>query len=110
MKAVLIPGVGSQTTGYLYLTNRNLIFVPGHGTPADKAAVTRLARRRCVSVNGEPGLVGVGRGWRRMRIRVDGGPSVVFGVTRRDAVVDELHQALRVSPAYGRIGATALTP
>jgi hypothetical protein len=110
MKAVLIPALGRQTTGYLYLTNRNLVFVPGHGTPADETAVTRLARRRCVSVNGEPGLVSVGRGWRRMRIRLADGPSVVFGVTRRDAVVEELHQALGVSPAYGRIGATVLAP
>jgi hypothetical protein len=110
MKAVLIPALGSQTTGFLYLTNRNLIFVPGHATPVDKAAVIRLARRRCVSVNGEPGPVSMGRGWRRMRIRLDDGPSVVFGVTGRDAVVDALHQALRVSPAYGRIGASILAP
>jgi hypothetical protein len=110
MKAVLIQGLEPQTAGYLYLTNRNLVFMAGRGKPADKAAVMRLPRRRCVSVNGEPGLVSLGRSWKRMRIRLDDGPSVVFGVTGRDAIVDEFHQALRVSPAYGRIGASALAP
>ena len=99
IKAQLIPPHGAQTTGVLYVTNRDLVFVPGRGTPKGRAIITRLARRRCVSVTSEVGRVSVGLGGgasRRVRIALDDGRGVTFGVRNADAVISSLRRALHV--------------
>jgi hypothetical protein len=98
-KAQLIPVRGRQTTGYLYLTNRRLVFVPGRGTPKDRAFITSVARSRCLHVDREDGVVSIGYGggfWKRMRITLDDRTYVTFGVTSVDELVDDLRTALGV--------------
>jgi hypothetical protein len=99
IKAQLIPVRGRQTTGFLYLTSRRLVFVPARGTPKDRAFVTSVARSRCLHVDREDGVVSIGYGGgfsKRMRITLEDRTYVTFGVPAVDELVDGLRTALGV--------------
>jgi hypothetical protein len=98
-KAQLIPPRGRQTTGFLYLITRRLVFVPGRGTPKARAFVTGAPRGRCVHVDREDGRVSIGYGggfWKRMRITLDDQTYLTFGVAAVDELIAQLRSALSV--------------
>jgi hypothetical protein len=101
-KAQLVPERGRQTTGVLYLTSHRIVFVPGRGTPRDRAFDTVLPRQRCVDVAPEAGRWGYGPGsggLQKVRITLDDGRSTLFAVRQRDVVLGWLRRALGSMPA-----------
>jgi hypothetical protein len=101
-KAQLMPERGRQTTGVLYLTNHRVVFVPGRGTPRDRAFDTVLPRQQCVDVSPEAGRWGYGPGrggFQKMRITLDDGHSALFAVRQRDVAVRWLRRALGYAPS-----------
>lgn len=88
---------GKQTTGVIYLTNRNLCFVPGRRAPSSRNVVTRFTRADCVDVAAVEGRFGYGVGqdlWQCVKLTFTGSRSVSFWVKHRDATVALLRQEL----------------
>ena len=94
-KAQFMPVRGRSTTGVLYLTNRHLFFVPGRGTPKQRATVSRYARADFISAHptGERFGNGLGSGsWKPMRVTLNGGHG--FTVALRPSAVAFLESGL----------------
>lgn len=95
-KAQFMPDRGRSTTGVLYLTNRHLFFVPGRGTPKQRATPSRYARADFISARptGERFGSGLGSGaWKPMRVTLNGGHS--FTVAVRPGAVAFLESGLQ---------------
>jgi hypothetical protein len=96
-KAQLMSETGRRTAGFLYLTNRHVLFVPGRGTQRGNDRVQRFARSECIDVISEEGTTALGRGaafWNRMRLSFAGTQSILVAVKRGDHNADLLRQQL----------------
>ena len=102
-KAQLLSDTGRRTAGFLYLTNRHVLFVPGRGTPGGGGHTQRFARSECIDVVGEEARAALGLGaaiWKRMRLSFAGTQSILIAVRTGDDAVDRLRRELmRVAAA-----------